>query len=145
MMIRSITRNVIVPVLPDLAWEYVGDFDALASWHPGVPPVEMENNADPKEIGSVRTFSVDGRVVAREQLRARDAEGRSYSYEVLDPMLPVRDYIATIAVVPHDQGSELQWSATYRSGDDAVAMIEQAYGDNVYGTGLKAFGEHFGA
>uniref|UniRef100_UPI002F350101 SRPBCC family protein n=1 Tax=Rhodococcus sp. H36-A4 TaxID=3004353 RepID=UPI002F350101 len=57
MMIRFITRNVIVPVLPDIAWEYVGDFDALTSWHPGVPPVEMENNADPTGIGSVRTFS----------------------------------------------------------------------------------------
>ncbi|MCZ4079962.1 SRPBCC family protein [Rhodococcus sp. H36-A4] len=56
-MIRFITRNVIVPVLPDIAWEYVGDFDALTSWHPGVPPVEMENNADPTGIGSVRTFS----------------------------------------------------------------------------------------
>lgn len=58
-------------------------------------------------------------------------------------MLPIRDYVAALAVIPQESGSEIRWSAIYESEDDAVATVEQIFGDGVYVAGLKAVQEHF--
>lgn len=140
-MTRTLVRTIVVAADADRVWSHIGAFDGLGAWHPGVPPAELEG--DPTQVGSTRTFSVDGRVVAREQLVARDPEARSYSYEVLDPMLPIRDYVATLAVIPQGEKSEIRWSAEYESEDDAVATVEQIFGDGVYVAGLQAVQAHF--
>lgn len=140
-MARSLVRSIVVAADADSVWSHIGDFGGLGAWHPSVPPAELEG--DPTQVGSLRIFSVDGRVVAREQLVARDPEARTYSYEVLEPMLPIRDYVATLAVTPHDGGSEIRWSARYESEDDAVATVEQVFGDGVYVPGLEAVQAHF--
>ncbi|MCA1007096.1 SRPBCC family protein [Rhodococcus hoagii] len=140
-MARSLVRSIVVAADADSVWSHIGAFDGLGAWHPSVPPAELEG--DPTQVGSIRTFSVDGRVVAREELVAHDPEARSYSYEVLDPMLPIRDYVATLAVTPQGDKSEIRWSATYESEDDAVATVEQIFGDGVYVAGLQAVQAHF--
>ncbi|WFR72538.1 SRPBCC family protein [Prescottella defluvii] len=140
-MDRSLVRTIVVAGDADSVWAHIGDFDGLGAWHPAVPPAELEG--DPTRVGSIRTFSVDGQVVARELLVARDPEARTYSYQVLDPMLPISDYVATLAVTPQGDGSEIRWSAEYKSEDEAVATVEQIFGDGVYVTGLQAVQEHF--
>ncbi|MFM1725346.1 MULTISPECIES: SRPBCC family protein [Rhodococcus] len=141
-MARSLVRSIVVAADADSVWSHIGAFDGLGTWHPSVPPAELEG--DPTQVGSIRTFSVDGRVVAREELVAHDPEARSYSYEVLDPMLPIRDYVATLAVTPQaDNKSEIRWTARYEAEDDAVATVEQIFGDGVYVAGLQAVQEHF--
>lgn len=140
-MARSLVRSITVAADADTVWSLIGDFAGLGAWHPSVPPAQLEG--DPTQVGSIRTFSVDGRVVAREELVARDPEARTYSYEVLDPMLPIRDYVATLAVNPEGDKSEIRWSARYESEDDAVATVEQIFGDGVYVAGLQAVQEHF--
>jgi len=140
-MARSLVRSIAVPADADSVWSHVGDFAGLGSWHPGVPPAELEG--DPTRVGAIRTFSVDGRVVAREELVARDPGARTYSYQVLDPMLPIENYVATLTVIPQGDGSELRWSAEYESEDDAVATVEQVFGDGVYAAGLEAVQKHF--
>jgi hypothetical protein len=137
---RELVRTAVVSADPDTVWALIGDFHGLGSWHPYVPP----STAD--EDGAVRVFSVEGRVVARERLLSRDDAGRSYTYTVLDPMLPISDYVATLAVRPHaDGGSEVVWRADYRSDDAAVPQVESVFGDGTYGTGLAALRERFGS
>ncbi len=142
-MDRSLVRSIVVTADADSVWAHIGDFDRLGAWHPAVPSAELEG--DPTQVGSVRTFSVDGKVVARELLVARDPEARTYSYQVLDPMLPITDYVATLAVTAQGDGSEIRWSAQYKSNDDAVATVEQVFGDGVYVAGLQAVQAHFDA
>ncbi|MGO4203906.1 SRPBCC family protein [Rhodococcus sp. TAF43] len=143
-MVRSLVRSVVVSADPDRVWSHIGDFDRLGAWHPGVPPSELEGDTEPTEVGAIRVFSIDGRVVARELLVGRDAAARTYSYQVLDPMLPISDYIATLAVRPHAGGTEIHWSAEYQADDDAaVATVEQMFGDGVYVTGLNAVATYF--
>jgi len=142
-MVRSLVRSIVVDADADTVWAHIGDFDGLGAWHPSVPPAELEG--DPTQVGSIRTFSVDARVVARELLVARDPAARTYSYEVLDPMLPISDYVATLAVTPQGEGSEIRWSAEYKSEDDAVATVEQIFGDGVYVAGLQAVQANFAA
>ncbi|GGU81604.1 hypothetical protein GCM10010275_15690 [Streptomyces litmocidini] len=141
---RTLERSAVVPAAPDAVWAVIGDFGALADWHPHVPPSTLEGGGDPAVPGTVRVFAVDGEAVARERLLDRDAAARSYRYALLDPvMLPVHDYVATLAVRPHPEGSEVRWSAAYRSTDDVVPRVESAFGDGTYGTGLAALRARF--
>ncbi|MFF0424815.1 SRPBCC family protein [Streptomyces sp. NPDC004520] len=141
---RTLERSAVLPATPDAVWAVVGDFGALADWHPQVPPSTLEDGGDPAVPGAVRVFAVDGVPVARERLLDRDPAGRSYRYALLDPVvLPVRDYVATLAVRPHPDGAEVRWSAAYLSADDVVPRVEAVFGDGTYGTGLAALRARF--
>ncbi|MFF0745929.1 SRPBCC family protein [Streptomyces sp. NPDC004111] len=141
---RKLVRTAVVTADPARVWDLVGDFGGLADWHPHVPPSTIEDGADPRLPGAVRVFTLDGRVVARERLLAREAEAMSYTYTVLDPMLPIDAYVATLAVRPHADGAELVWAADYSAADEAVAQVEEIFGDGTYGSGLAALREKFG-
>ncbi|GAA2774631.1 SRPBCC family protein [Streptomyces showdoensis] len=144
MTLRTLERSTVVPAAPDAVWAVVGDFGALADWHPHLPPATLEGGADPEVPGAVRAFAVDGAVVARERLLGRDAAARSYRYTLLDPLaLPVREYVATLVVRPHPEGAEVVWSAAYRGADDTVPRVEALFGDATYGTGLAALAARF--
>ncbi|NMM90764.1 hypothetical protein B2J88_41655 [Rhodococcus sp. SRB_17] len=139
MLLRTIT----LPTDSDQIWSVIKGFDKLASWHPRIPPSEMEGNTDPNTPGSVRRFIVDGNVVAREKLIEHDDQGRTYSYEVLDKPIPVDNYIARIEVVPTPDGCEVRWTATYDGADEIIPVVETAFGDGVYSVGLDALRDRF--
>ncbi|MFB6842980.1 SRPBCC family protein [Streptomyces sp. NPDC056361] len=139
---RTLVRSTVLAATPDAVWAVIGDFGALAEWHPHLPPSSLEEGGDPEVPGAVRVFAVDGRIVARERLLDRDAAARAYRYALLEPVvLPVRDYVGTLAVRPHPGGAEVTWSASYRSADDVVPQVEALFGDGTYGTGLAALRE----
>ncbi|MEU9117388.1 SRPBCC family protein [Streptomyces sp. NPDC048483] len=140
---HSLIRTIVLPADPDTVWRTIGRFDALAEWHPQVPPSVLEDDADPETPGAVRAFTLDGTVVARERLLAKDDTTRSYRYTVLDPFLPVTDYQATLTAAHHEQGTEVRWTATYAGAAEAVPQVEEIFGDGVYGVGLRALGERF--
>lgn len=144
MNLHTLERSAVLAATPGQVWAVVGDFGGLADWHPRVPPSTMEDDAAPTVPGAVRVFAVDGKVVARELLLGRDADACWYRYTLLDPMmLPVSDYVATLAVRPHADGAEVRWTAEYRGADATVPQVESLFGDGTYGTGLDALGARF--
>ncbi|MEU6663062.1 SRPBCC family protein [Streptomyces sp. NPDC046821] len=137
---HTLTRSVVLPAAPADVWSVIGDFHRLGHWHPYVPESTVDTD-DP----DVRVFSVEGKVVAREKLLGSGSEGHtSYTYTVLDPMLPITDYVATLAVRPHGEGSEVVWSARYRATEETAVQVEAVFGDGTYGTGLAALQAKFG-
>ncbi|WP_055645779.1 SRPBCC family protein [Streptomyces venezuelae] len=141
---RTIERSTVLAACPDEVWAVIGGFGGLATWHPHVPPATLEHEADPETPGAVRVFALDGRVVARERLLAREPGTRSYRYALLDPLaLPVAGYEATLAVRPHPDGAEVRWSAVYRAPDELVPQVEAVFGDGTYAAGLDALRARF--
>ncbi|MFI7006311.1 SRPBCC family protein [Streptomyces sp. NPDC050145] len=139
---QTLTRSVVLPAAPADVWSVIGEFHGLGDWHPYVPPSSVD-----AEDGDIRVFAVEGKVVARERLLAPAVgpeDHAAYTYTVLDPMLPITDYVATLAVRPHAEGSEVVWSARYRSTEEAAAQVESVFGDGTYGTGLAALQAKFG-
>ncbi|MFB6959054.1 SRPBCC family protein [Streptomyces sp. NPDC056309] len=144
MTLHRLERSAVLTATPDQVWTAVGDFNALADWHPHLPPSVIEDDADPEVPGAVRVFAVDGKVVARERLLDRDADAHRYRYALLDPVvLPVGDYVATLAVDPHADGAEIRWSAVYRGPDEVVPRVESLIGDQTYAAGLEALRARF--
>ncbi|MEQ8798049.1 MAG: SRPBCC family protein [Salinisphaeraceae bacterium] len=105
-------------------WETIGDFGDLDGWHPAVESTEITTGTN-NEPGAQRllTLGGDGGTVT-EELQAYDADGMSYTYTIVEGVLPVADYQATITVMPAgDNSSNVSWSGTFNAAgaDDATA------------------------
>jgi uncharacterized protein YndB with AHSA1/START domain len=139
---QTLERTADIDASPDQVWKLIGDFQSLAEWHPALPPSERRDGPDGEEF---RVFKVGDQVVATERLVSHlDAE-RRYSYAIVDPFLPIADYLATLAVLPRDGGgARVEWTATYRANTpEAVAQVDQIFGDGTYGAGLEALRARF--
>ncbi|MGW8779426.1 SRPBCC family protein [Streptomyces sp. NPDC055796] len=144
MVTRTLLRTVVLPATPAEVWQVIGDFGAFPDWHPHLLPSVIEDGADPETPGAVRAFTYEGRVVLRERLLAKDPAAHAYHYSVEAPAFPIRGYEATLLVRPHEDGAEVRWQGTYEAEtDDAVAQVEQAFGEGTYATGLAALSERF--
>ncbi|MGC0422987.1 SRPBCC family protein [Embleya sp. AB8] len=140
---REISRSAVIAATPDKIWAVVGDFGALGDWHPVVPPSTIEGGGDANTPGAIRAFAIDGEVVSREQLLSHDADAHRMSYALIQVPLAVTDYVGTLAVNPHPDGSEVVWSAVYAGDEDVVETVEAVFAEGTYGAGLTALRERF--
>ncbi|WP_406288065.1 SRPBCC family protein [Embleya sp. NBC_00896] len=140
---HEFSRSAVIAATPEKVWAVVGDFGGLADWHPVVPPSSIEGGGDANTPGAIRAFAIDGDVLSREELLSHDAAGHRMTYSLLQVPLPVTDYVGTLAVNPHPDGSEVVWSATYESDDSVVETVEAVFAEGTYGAGLTALQERF--
>jgi len=118
-----------LPVSADMVWSTIGNFSAIANWHPAI-----EKSVETKEGGKTeRQLSLAGGVgTVVERLETHDDAARSYSYSVVSGPLPVSDYTAMIKVSPDGpMGCTVEWSSDFEAKGmaepDAVAAIRQVY------------------
>ncbi|MBK0398886.1 SRPBCC family protein [Limibaculum sp. M0105] len=117
-------------------WAEIGDFGALADWHPVVTKCEVDEiDGDTYRV----LTTADG---ARLLEMLVEAGPRHYTYRITESPLPVDDYRSTLSVVPEpDGGCHVYWGATFEptdpSADDVVGGI--------YDAGFEALRDRFGA
>ncbi len=109
-------------------WEVVGDFTAIADWHPGV--LHCEEDREGTQV--VRKLDVGAETLVVERLEDTDDEAMAYTYSLVSGPLPVRDYQATLQVVADDETScTLHWSSAFEpdgvSKSEAVAALQAIY------------------
>lgn len=125
----SSSSHLMVPA--ETVWELIGDFNALADWHPAVEKSELE------EDGHVRHLSLVGGGTIIERLERLDAESFRYVYSVIDSPLPVADYVAELRV--HKDGSgegcEVEWSGEFKPSGASVEDAEEAIKE-IYAAGI---------
>lgn len=98
---------------PDAVWDKISDFNGLHTWHPTVAKSEIVSGSSNKE-GAVRLLTLKGGGTITEKLLAYDHEGRSFTYEILEGVLPVTSYVSTVAVKPgNDGGSVVAWKGSF--------------------------------
>lgn len=108
---------------PAAVWKLIGDYAALHDWHPVVASTEItkgRNNAR----GAVRALTTKDGAKIVEELLAYDAKRRSMRYRFLESPLPVKTYVATLAVEPQGKGSRMVWKSVFTRTadvDDAKA------------------------
>ncbi|WP_242444499.1 SRPBCC family protein [Advenella sp. S44] len=113
---KKVEEAVNIAAPPDKVWETVGDFGAIANWHP-----DVSNSAADKgnEAGSVRELTLEKGII-KESLDEYDAAAHSYSYrmdgENLEA-LPVSSYSSTISVEAEGEGSKVSWIGRFYRGD----------------------------
>lgn len=109
-----VTETVIIQAPVAKVWDAVKDFDHLNGWHPAVAQdaiVEGQNNV----VGAVRVLTLKDGGTVKERLLAYDAAKHTMKYSILEGVVPVSDYTATLSVSHAGKGRSLvTWSAHFR-------------------------------
>lgn len=111
--------SVVLDHTADEVWTFIRSFGDYA-WA-GVPgETIIEDGKSGDQVGAVRRVQTREKLI-RQQLLAHSDIDRSYTYAYLEPA-PVRNYQATISVVPLVEGEKafVQWSATFDCAEDAL-------------------------
>ena len=112
---------------PAQAWQAIGDFCGIAKWHPEVASCE------PSEVmgAKLRRIKFKDGGTMREQLVEQNAETMEQKSLMLDGTLTVRNYQATLKVVPTATGAAYTWSGVFEttgaSEDEAVQSLTRFY------------------
>ncbi len=137
----EIMQVVTVTAPPAKVWDLIKAFDSIATW---LPPAASSPANHGTDIGSVRviTLKAPGDPTVTEKLTAHSDAARSYSYEIVkvDPkVLPVTNYVSTIAVSPTSGGSLITWRGSFtpaagvdqETAEKAVAGVYRAGLDEI--------------
>lgn len=125
---------VSLPRPPEEVWAGIGDFAAIADWHPEVAAAELVE----LEGETHRHLRLAENTLVLERLR--DAGRLHYTYEIVDSPLPLSDHRATLSCVAEPDGCHVFWSAVFEPGDPAVDEIVEGF----YRVGLEALRARFG-
>jgi len=116
---QKIVETIDIDKPVEKIWAVMGDYDALAKWHPAVASsVADKGNAE----GSVRhlVLKAPGDPSFDEVLAKYDAAAHSYKYEIpkVDPkVLPVNNYTSTITVLDNGKGgATVEWKGAFYRG-----------------------------
>ena len=99
----------------DDVWAKIGNFGDLM-WMPGIESCELD--------GDDRILGMFGMRIVERQL-ARDEEGRSLTYGIVDGDMKPEVHRATITVMPAGSGSFVTWDV--ETDDAMVEVMQGAY------------------
>lgn len=109
---------------PTEVWALIGDFCAIEKWHPVVAKCEETKEGDV----TFRALTLKDGGKIKEKLIG--TEETSYSYEIVESPLPVKNYKATLSVEEDEDSpdrSEVEWEASFNangaSDEDAQKTI----------------------
>lgn len=123
------------PGTPAQVWAVVGDFCAIKNWHPAV--AECEQTKEDDVVFRILTLK-DGAKIKEKLTKTGDT---SYSYEIIEGPLPVKNYTAELMVGEDDEPErvEIVWTATFdaegASDEEAKKTIAGIFDAGV--TGIK--------
>jgi mxaD protein len=108
------SKTISINASADKVWSAVKDFNGLNTWHPAVEKdeiVEGKNNT----VGAVRLLSLKGGGTIKEKLLAFDPAAHSFSYAIVEGVLPVSSYKSHFSVKSTgDNQSSVTWSGRFK-------------------------------
>ena len=124
------SHSIEIAADPAAVWDYVGDFNGLPRWHPGVAESKLE------EGGKVRRLKLKNGGVNVERLLERDDARHICRYSITESGLPVRQHAATIAVLGNERGSTVNWACEFESKGPPDAEIAAIF-KQIFTAGLS--------
>ncbi len=135
----KVSSSTHIDVPADRVWELIGQFKALADWHPAVEKSDLEQG------GKMRRLSLVGGGTIVERLERIDDESFMYRYAIVDSPLPVANYVAELRVVKDESGKgcRVEWSSEFEPAGASASEAEKAI-RGIYEAGLKNLQNLFG-
>ncbi|MGH6826551.1 SRPBCC family protein [Methyloceanibacter sp.] len=133
------------PGKPDEIWKLVGGFCDIKQWHPAVADCVETKEGDI----TFRTLTLKDGGKIKEKLTGTDAT--SYSYEIVESPLPVKNYKATLRIGKDDEEDriEIVWQASFdaegASDEDAKKKVTDIFNAGLTGIKEKANTAHYGS
>ena len=116
-------RRSEVPGHPQTIWAFAGDFCSIKNWHPLVADCKETQEGN----DTFRTLTLKDGGTIKEKLT--DKDDLSYSYEIVESPLPVKNYKAKFWVEPDDEPErtavywEAEFDANGASDDEATKKV----------------------
>lgn len=143
-MARVYVSSVIEAPAPAV-WAVIRDFNALPDWHPAIASSRIEEGRPSDRVGCVRHFTLrDGGVIREQLLSLSDFDYRC-SYSILVSPMGVRNYVATLGLMPVTDGNRCfaEWSAEFDCDADREAALVEQIGQGVFQGGFDALKQRF--
>ena len=104
---------------PAAVWAKIGDFCGIAKWHPAVKGCTPST----KDGASFRLLDLGGGASVLEKLVSRDDAKMTYTYQIVEGVLPVQNYTSTLSVAANGAGSTILWTGKFdaKGAPDAKA------------------------
>lgn len=127
-----------IPASSEQVWQLIGGFNSLPDWLPLIAKSQLS------EGGRVRRLETqDGQVIV-ERLEFFDNAGKTYNYSISLAPFPVIDYLSTLSVEAHGQGSRVSWSGRFTANGVSDQEAEELF-TAVYSGGLAALRANYPA
>jgi hypothetical protein len=99
----------------DKTWKIIRDFGDLDNWHPAISNCRIENNDPGDKIGCIRSFDFKDGGSLKEQLVALDDLEHSFTYTMLESIIPIKNYVSTLYLLPIDdkKWTYAAWTAEF--------------------------------
>jgi hypothetical protein len=131
----TVKKRIEAPGLPSEVWEVAGEtFCTIKEWHPAVAECVESQEGDV----TFRTLTLKDGGKIKEKLT--DTEDLSYSYEITESPLPIKNYSSKLWVEEDDEPdrSVIYWQSEFEPADgtseeDAKKIITGILGDGVKG------------
>ncbi len=123
--------SAIIKAPVETVWSLIRDFNGLPSWAARIVGSKIEGGLDSDVVGCVRSFHLDDGTHIRERLLMLDDARYTFTYNFVKPAFPVKNYIATIRLMPvtHGDATFAEWEANFDEapGDEGkyVAKISK--------------------
>ena len=129
----EVKKRINAPGLPPVIWALAGAFCSIKDWHPAVADCQESKEGD----ATFRLLTLkDGGKIKEKLLESDDT---SYSYEIVESPLPVKNYMAKFSVEDDDKAAgrttiiwEAEFDANGASDNDAAKVIR-----DIFMAGLK--------
>jgi len=131
-------QSISIAADPAQVWQTVGDFFSLATWHPAI--LSCVANDEPM----MRVVDLGNNMVVRERELSRDDNAMTYTYEHVDLLLPVSEFVGRFTVTAGTTPAEcsVTWSADFVPQDVPEEAVIAIAGD-VFKAGLQGLAETF--
>lgn len=136
--IAAAASSVDISVDAASVWALVGGFGSLPDWLPYITSSELGDGGRTRQL-----TNADGGVII-ERLVAFDDTVRSYRYAIVSAPFPVTDYLSTLRVIGHPNGtaSRIVWSGHFTPAGVSVGEAAQLF-QRIYDDGLVALTSHY--
>jgi len=138
-MVKVYTSSVI-DAAADKVWGAIRDFDALPKWHPVIKDSRIEGGLPSDRVGCIRNFNLRDGGNIREQLLTLSDFDYSFTYSILESPLGVRNYIATLKLMPITDGDRTfaEWTAEFDCEPGRERALADQIGNSVFQAGFDA-------
>jgi Polyketide cyclase / dehydrase and lipid transport len=128
----EVNKKVEAPGAPAQIWGIAGDFCAIKTWHPLVADCKQTNEGDT----IVRTLTAKNGATIKEKLV--ESDDRSYSYQIIESPLPVKNYNAKLWVEEGQRPSStvIHWDAEFDANGASDDAAKKKIND-ILAVGLK--------
>lgn len=141
---QKVEKEIVIKADPAKVWAIVKDFGGIHKWHPAIASTKV----DTKDGVTYRLLTLKDGGTINERLKSADDADMKLKYEIIEGVLPVGDYNATMTVKAGPGAGEttVVWMArfyrVYRlnppipAGQDDESAIKAVTG--VFDAGLPA-------